>query len=85
MKKKVLIYSILKIKNTDMDFIFEARIKTRQIILEQLLLSAEKIDDDIEFYKTIKDEKRKSKCIENKKLVIETADKLRSKILTEMF
>ena len=85
MKKKILIYSILKLKNTDMDLIFEAQIKTRQIILEQLLLSAEKIDDDIEFYKTIKDEKRRRKCIENKKLVIETADKLRSKILTEMF
>ena len=68
-----------------MDFIFEAQIKTRQIILEQLLLSVEKIDDDIEFYKKIKDEKKKRKCIENKKLVIETADKLRNKILTEMF
>ena len=85
MKKKILIYSILKIKNTDMDFIFEAQIKTRQIILQQLLLSVEKIDDDIEFYRIVKDEKRRRRCIENKKLVIETADKLRNKILTEMF
>ena len=68
-----------------MDFIFEAQIKTRQIILQELLLSVEKIDDDIEFYQKIKDEKKKRKCIENKKLVIETADKLRNKILTEMF
>ena len=68
-----------------MDLIFETKIRTREIIVKELLQCAEKIDEDIKFYEMIKDYGKIEKCINNKKNMIATAHKLQIKILSEMF
>lgn len=67
-----------------MDF-FEKKIKTREIIIKELLNCTLKIDEDIEYYNLLKDYRNLERSIYNKKKMIETVEKLKLKISTKMF
>jgi hypothetical protein len=68
-----------------MDIIFEPKIQTRTIILQELYNYLFQKEEDIDFYKILKEYSKIKKCEDDRQRVIEIIKKFESKILTEMF